>query len=174
MKNRLTRKWIAVGIIWAGALTTTYLNLQMIQQIKAKQESIEFMQMDDAFLKKNFEKVTQALKRRASLRKSIDSIQIELLSIENRLKSLAQKKGLSEIGLTSDQKAIQGDRIPLDLYATGTYRDLVFWLQTLETDAPFLVVTGVNMAENKNGEGYRFRVGIDFRFTMDEGENGSI
>ncbi|MDX2447110.1 MAG: hypothetical protein QNK29_07935, partial [Desulfobacterales bacterium] len=89
MKNRLTRNWIAVGIIWGGALVMTYFNLQTIQQIRAKQEAIEFMQMDDTFLKNNFEKVTQMLKRRASLYKSIDSIQIELLSIENRIKSLA-------------------------------------------------------------------------------------
>jgi hypothetical protein len=173
MKNRLTRNWISVGIIWAGVLFMTYLNLQMIQQIRAEQESIEFMQMDDAFLKNNFEKVTQVLKRRASLHKPIDSIQIELLSIENRLRSLAEKKGLSEIRLNRNQTTFQGDRIPLDMFATGTYRDLVFWLQALETDAPFLVVTGVKLAENRDGEGYRFQVGIDFRFTIAEGENGS-
>ncbi|HHE74387.1 MAG: hypothetical protein DRH90_00375 [Deltaproteobacteria bacterium] len=173
MKNRLTRNWIVVGIIWAGALTMTYLNLQMIQQIKTEQESIEFMQMDDVFLKNNFEKVIQVLKRRASLHKPIDSIQIELLSIENRLRSLAQKKGLSEIRLASDQTAMQGDRIPLEMYVTSTYRDLVFWLRALETDAPFLVVTGVKMTENKDGEGYRFQVGIDFRFSVAEDENGS-
>jgi len=174
MKNRLTRNWIAVGIIWGGALVLTYVNLQTIQQIRAKQEAVDFIQMDDAFLKNNFEKVTQVLKQRASLHKPIDSTQIELLSIENRLRSLAQKKGLSEIRLTKDQMAIQGDRIPLEVYVTGTYRDLVFWIQAMETDAPFLVVTGVIMAENRDGEGYRFQVGIDFRFTIAEGENDSI
>ncbi len=173
MKNRLTRNWIAVSIIWAGALVMTYLNLQMIQQIRAEQESIEFMQMDNVFLKNNFEKVTQVLQRRASLHKPIDSIQIEMLSIENRLRLLAEKKNLSEIRLDRNQTAIQEDRIPLELSVTGTYRDLVFWLQTLETDAPFLVVTGIKMDEKRDGEGYRFQVGIDFRFTITEGENGS-
>ncbi len=173
MKNRLTRNWIAVGIIWGGALVMTYFNLQTIRQIRAKQEAIEFMQMDETFLKNNFEKVTRVLKRRASLHKPIDSVQIELLSIENRLRSLSQKKGLSEILLNSDQSTMQGDRISLELYATGTYRDLVFWIQALEADAPFLVVTGVSMAENKDGEGFRFQVGIDFRFTIAEGENDS-
>jgi hypothetical protein len=173
MKNQLTRKWIAVGIVWAGALIMTYLNLKMIQQIEVKQESIEFMRRDDTFLKNNFEKVTQVLKQRASLHKSIDSLQIELLSIENRIRSLAQNKGLSEIRLASDQAAIQWDRIPLDLYVTGTYRDLVFWLQTLESDAPFLVVTRVKMAEKRDEEGYNFQVGIDFRFTIAGDENGS-
>lgn len=171
MKNRLTRNWIAVGIVWCGALILTYLNIQTIQQIRAKQEAFEFMQMDDTFLKNNFEKVTQVLKQRGSLHKPIDSIQIELLSIENRLRFLAQEKHLSEIRLARDLTATQGDRISLDLYATGTYRDLVFWIQTLETEAPFLVVTGVTMAENRDGEGYRFQVGIDFRFTLDQNES---
>ena len=173
MKNRLTRNWIAVGVIWAGALTLTYLNVQTIQQIKTKQASIESMFMDDAFLKKNFNKITQVLKQRASLHKPIDSMQIELLSLENRLKSLAQKQGLFEFRLSSDQNRLLGDRISLELQVTGTYRDLIFWLQTLETDTPFLVVTGVNMIENKEGEGYRFQVGIEFRFSIIEDDSGS-
>ena len=174
MKNRLTRNWIAVGVIWAGALTLTYLNVQTIQQIKTKQASIESMFMDDAFLKKNFNKITQVLKQRASLHKPIDSMQIELLSLENRLKSLAQKQGLFEFRLSSDQNRLLGDRISLELQVTGTYRDLIFWLQTLETDTPFLVVTGVNMIENKEGEGYRFQVDIEFRFSIIEDDSGSV
>ena len=61
----------------------------------------------------------------------------------------------------------------LDLYVTGTYRDLVFWLQTLESDAPVLVVTRVKMTEKRDEDGYNFQVGIDFRFTIAEAENDS-
>lgn len=174
MKNLITRNLIAVGVIWAGALTMTYLNVQTIQQIKTKQASIESMFMDDAFLKKNFNKITQVLKQRASLHKPIDSIQIELLSLENRLKTLARKQGLKGFRLSSDPTTQQGDKISLELLVTGTYRDLIFWLQTLETDTPFLVVTGVNMFENRDGEGYRFQVGIDFRFSIIEDDMGSV
>ena len=173
MKNRLFRNWIAVGVIWAGALSMTYLNLQMVRQIKIKQASVEFMQKDDIFLKTNFEKITRVLKQRASLHKPIDSLPIEMISLENRLKALAQSRDLSEFDLTSDQTIGQGDRIPLTLQVSGTFRSLVLWLQTLETDTPFLVVTGVDMAKNKEREGYRFRVGIDFRFTITDDENGS-
>lgn len=173
MKNRLTRNWIAVGVIWAGALILTYMNLQMIQQIKTKQVSIESMFMDDAFLKKNFNKITQVLKQRASLHKPIDSIQIELLSVENRLKSLAQKQSLKEFRLSSDQTTQLRDRISLELQVTGTYRDLIFWLQTLETDMSYLVANSVKMSENKEGQGFRFIVGIEFRFNIIEGETGS-
>ena len=173
MKNRFTRNWIAVGVIWAGALTMTYLNVQTIQQIKTKKVSIESMFMDDAFLKKNFNKITQVLKQRASLHKPIDSKQIELLSLENRLKSLAQKQNLKEFRLSSDQTTQQGDKVSLELHFSGTYRGLIFWLQALETETPFLVVTGVNMFENKTGEGFRFQVGIDFRFSIIEDDMGS-
>jgi len=173
MKNRLTRNWIAVGVIWAGALAMTYLNLQMIQQIKVKQESIEFMHMDDIFLKNNFEKVTQVLKQRSTLHKPIESIPIELLSLENRLKALAYKQGLTDFRLTSDQTGLQRDRIPLDINVVGTYKDLIFWIHTLASDAPFLMMTGVNMTENRDGEGYRFQVETDFRFNITEDQNGS-
>jgi len=173
MKNRLTRNWIAVGVIWAGALTMTYLNIQTIQQIKTKQVSIESMFMDDAFLKRNFNKITRVLKQRASLHKPIDSMQIELLSLETRLRALAKKQNLTEFGLSNELTTLQGDKISLKLQANGAYRDLIIWLQTLETDMPFLVVTGVNMIENKEGEGYLFHIGIEFRFSIIEDDSGS-
>lgn len=173
MNNQLTRNWVAVGIIWAGALILTYLNLQMVQQIKTKQVSIEAMFMDDAFLKKNFKKITQVLKQRSSLHKPIDSMQIEMLSLENRLRVLAQKEGLSEFGLSSDQNSILGDRVSLEIQVTGTYRGLIFWLQSLETETPYLVVKNVKMDQNREGAGFRFVVGIDFRFNIVEGETGS-
>jgi type II secretion system (T2SS) protein M len=174
MKNRLTRNWIAVGVIWAGALAMTYMNLQMIQQIKARQESIEFMHMDDIFLKNNFKKVTQVLKQRSTLHKPIESMSIELLSLENRLKALANKQGLTDFRLTSDQTGLQEDRIPLDINVVGTYKDLIFWLHTLETDTPFLLMTGINMAENRDGEGYLFQVETDFRFNITEDQKDSV
>ena len=173
MKNQLTRNWIAVGVIWAGALTMTYLNVQTIQQIKTKQASIESMFMDDAFLKKNFNKITQVLKQRASLHKPIDSKQIELLSLENRLKSLAQKQNLKEFRLSSDQTTQQENKISLELQVTGTYPDLIFWLQALETDMSYLVANSVKMSEKKEGQGFRFIVGIEFRFNIIESETGS-
>ena len=151
----------------------TYLNLQMIQQIRTNQDAIEFMHMDDAFLKGNFEKITRVLKERASLHKPIDSLPIELLSLENRLKMMAQRQSLSEFTLAGDQTSMQGDRIPLELQVTGTYRDFIFWLRTLETDAPFLVITDVKMDENKAEAGYDFRIRIEFRFTLTEDEKGS-
>ena len=173
MDNQLTRNWVAVSIIWAGALILTYLNLQMVQQIKTKQVSIESMFMDDAFLKNNFEKITRVLKQRASLHKPIDSMQIEMLSLENRLRELAHKEGLSEFGLTSDQTGMLGDRVSLEIQVSGTYRDLIFWLQTLETETPYLVVKSVKMDQNREGAGFHFVVGIDFRFNIVEGETGS-
>ena len=173
MKNRLTRNWIAISIIWAGALVMTYLNLQMIQQIRAEQESIEFMQMDNVFLKNNFEKVTQVLQRRASLHKPIDSIQIEMLSIENRLRLLAEKKNLSEIRLDRNKRPFKRTGFLWNCLSPVLTETWFSGSETLETDAPFLVVTGIKMDENRDGVGYRFQVGIDFRFTITEGENGS-
>lgn len=174
MKDQLTRNWLAVGVVWVGVLLFTYMNLQMIQQIKTKQASIESMFMDDAFLKSNFDKITHVLKQRASLHKPIDSLQIELLSLENRLRDVTQKQDLSDFRFSSDQNSLMGDRISLELQVTGTYRDLIFWLQTLETDTPFLVTTGIRMFENKEGEGYRFQIGFIFRFHIIEDHTGSV
>lgn len=173
MKDKLTRNWIVIGIIWVGVLAMTYFNLQAIEQIKAQEASLESMHLQQAFLRRNFTKITQVLKQRASLHKSIDSDQIELITLTSALEKAARMQGLSGFRLVNDQTAMQADRIALEIGVTGRYGDLIVWLQTVETRTPFLTVTGVQVEENKDGEGYRFLVRIHFRFTISGAEDGS-
>jgi len=171
MKNRITRNWIAVGVIWAGAMLLTYLNIQTIQQIRSQQTAVESMRMDDTFLKNNFEKITRVLTQRAALYKPIDSLQIELLSLEDLLKDQAQKKGMSAFRMVSDPTSTRTDRTSLDMHVIGAYQDLVYWLQALENDLSYLQVTQVQMAENREGEGYQIRVTVEFRFHIETRED---
>lgn len=170
MKNRLARNWIAVSIIWVGALIMTYLNTHAIKQIRDNQTSIESMRMDDVFMKNNVEKITRVIKQRAGLFKTIDSLQIEILTLRDMLGSSAKEKGLTEFQLTSDPTTMRGDRITFELQALGKYRDMVFWLQALENEVPYLLVTNVQVEQNRDGNGYRFNVKVDFRFTITSSE----
>lgn len=173
MRDKLTRNWIVVGIIWTGVLAVTYLNLQAIEQIKVKKESLESMYLQQVFLKRNFEKITQVQQQRDLLHKTIDSGQIELITLTNALKRATGMQGLSEFRLVSDQTAMQANRIVLEIGVTGRYGDLIVWLQAVETRTPFLMVTGVQVEKNKDGEGYRFLIRMHFRFTIAGEEDGS-
>jgi len=165
-KNKLTRNWIAVGIIWIGVLVLTYLNSQTIQQIKSNQANIESMRMDSVFLKNNFEKITRVLTQRASLHKTIDSLPIELLSLDNMLKSRANKQGLSKFRMEPDPTTRRADQVSLKIQVTGTYRQMALWLRALENEVPYLIVTRVRMLEDSDTKGYAFRLNMDFRYNL--------
>lgn len=173
MKDKLTQNWIAIGIIWTGVLAMTYLNLQSIEQIKSRVQFLESSHLQQAFLRRNLEKITLVLKQRASLYKTIDSDQIELITLTRALEKATRMQGLSEFRLVNDQTAMQADRIALEIGVTGRYGDLILWLQAVETRTPFLIVTGVQVEKNKNGEGYRFLVRVIFRFTIVGEDNDS-
>ena len=173
MKNRLSRNWLAVGVIWLGAWILTFMNLNTIQGIKNQQDMLEYQQMDDVFLRNNSEKIAQILKQRAALYKSIDSLQLALLWLENKLLSTTQNQDLTGFQMTSDPTSMQSDRISLGLQVHGRYQDLILWLQTLSSDFHYLTVTGVQMSESKDTQGYRFHVIIEFRYNLTGGEASS-
>jgi len=54
----------------------------------------------------------------------------------------------------------------MELQITGTYRNLIFWLQAIENEIPYILVNRVRMAEVKDGDSYRFHVKSDFRFNL--------
>ncbi len=164
--NKITRYWIAVGIIWLGSVVMTYFNTETIAQIRINQESVESLHMEDVFLKKNIKKISHVLNQQARIYKPIDSIQLEMLTLKDTLKLLAQQQGLTEFSLSSDTTNVERNRIHLDMQVSGSYRDLVFLLKKFENDLPPIQATGMQMIPKKDDEGYRFRVMIDFRFSL--------
>jgi len=165
-QNKLTRNWIAVGIIWIGTLVLTHLNSQTIQQIKTEQTNMESMRMDSVFLKNNFEKITRVLAQRTALNKTIDSLQIELVALENMLRMRAQEQGLSSFNMEGEPAQRQLDRVSLKISVNGTYRQMTIWLKTLEKEVPYLVVTQVGMQIDEQAKEHGFNLEIDFRYKL--------
>lgn len=166
MTHTLTHKWIAVAIIWTGVLIITFMNTQVIGQIRHHLTSAETLEKDEAFLRANFDKITRDLELHAALNKPIDSLQIELLSIENRLKSLAEKEKLIDFDMDSDATAQQANRIPIEIFIVGDFKDIIFWLLTIEKDMTYLRITGIQMAKKMDSEAYAYSVELDFRFEI--------
>lgn len=165
-KNKITRKWIAVVVIWGGALVLTYLNSQTIQQIKINQAAMESRRMDSIFLKNNFEKITRVLNRRTALHKSIDSLQIELVALENMLRLRAKEQRLSNFHITGEPTSKAMDQVSIKFNATGTYRQMTLWLKMLESEVPYLVVTQVEMQTDQAVKEHIFRIAFDFRYKL--------
>ena len=65
-----------------------------------------------------------------------------------------------------DPTALLGDQVGLDLQVNGSYRKLIYWLQGLENEIPYLVVKQVRMLDAKDVKGYAFHLKIDFRFSL--------
>lgn len=166
MNHMLTRKWIAVAVIWAGVLIISYMNTRAIGQIRHHLTSAETLEKDEVFLRTNFDKITQDFERHAALNKPIDSLQIELLSLENRLKALAEKENLTNFDMESDTTARQASRIPFEIYIVGDFKDILFWLLSIEKEMTYLRITGIQMAKKLDSEVHAYTVELDFRFEI--------
>ena len=166
MNHMLTRKWIAIAIIWAGVLVLTLMNTQTIGQIRYLLTSAEILEKDAAFLRSKFDIITRDFRQHAALSKPIDSLQIELLSLENHLQSLAQKENLIDFDMVSDLAAQKGNRISLEINIVGDFKDILFWLIAIEKSMTYLRITDIHMAKKIDSEAYAYSVNLDFRFKL--------
>jgi hypothetical protein len=166
MNHMLTRKWIAIAIIWAGILIITLMNTQTIGQIRHVLTSAEILEKDEAFLRSKFDIIAQDLRQYAALSKPIDSLQIELLSLENQLRSLAQKENLIDFDMVSDITAQQDNRISLEINLVGDFKDILFWLTAVDKGMTYLRITDIHMAKKLDAEAYAYSVKLDFRFKL--------
>ena len=165
-KNRITRNWIAVGVIWIGALVLTHFNSQAVEHIKTNRAALESLRMDSVFLKNNFEKISSVLNRRTALHKSIDSLQIELVALENMQRLRAKEHGLSNFHIIGEPTDKAINQVSLKFNATGTYRQMAMWLKMLENEVPYLVVNQVGMQKDAGAIERVFSLNIDFRYKL--------
>jgi hypothetical protein len=110
--------------------------------------------------------MTQDFIQYAALSKPIDSLQIELLSVENQLQSLAQKENLKDFDMVSDVAAQKGNRISLEINLVGDFKDILFWLIAVEKGMTYLRITDIHMAKKLDAEAYAYSVKFDFRFKL--------
>jgi hypothetical protein len=165
-KNKITRNWIAFGVIWIGALVLTHFNSQAVEQIKTNRAALESMRMDSIFLRNNFEKISRVFNRRTALHKSIDSLQIELVALENMLRLRAKERGLSNFQIIGEPISKGIDQVSIKFNATGTYREMALWLQNIENEVPYLVVNQVDMQTDAGPKERAFSLYIDFRYKL--------
>ncbi len=165
-KNRITRNWIAVGVIWIGVLVLTHFNSQAVEQIKTNRAAMESMRMDGIFLKNNFKKISRVLNRRTALHKSIDSLQIELVALENMLRLRAKEQGLSNFQIIGEPINSGIDQVSLKFNATGKYREMALWLETLENEVSYLIVNQVDMQTDAGTKERAFSLSIEFRYKL--------
>ena len=122
------------------------------------------------FLKNNFEKISRILNRRSALHKSIDSLQIELVALENMLKIRAKETGLSNFQMIGEPISKGIDQVSLRFNANGTYREMVLWLKNIESDVPYLVVNRVDMQTDADAQERAFSLNIYFRYKLAAGD----
>jgi len=165
-KNRITRHWIAVGVIWIGVFVLTHFNSQAVQQIKTNRAALESMRMDTVFLKNNFDKISRVLTQRTAMHKSIDSLQIELVALENMLRVRAKEQGMSNLSTEGEPSSKGMDLVSLKFGVSGTYRQMTLWLRQLENEVPYLVVTQVSMLTAEGAKEHVFSIQFDFRYKL--------
>ena len=138
MTDELKNRWIIVGLVWLGALLLTYWNSNKIDLIIHDRDTEEILQQDRKFWKHHSENIADILKKGASAYQNVASAKLGLLSVENQLRSLAGKYGLSSIKMESQPDQGNEFGIPVDLFFKGSFEGAMHWLSAFEKDYPYL------------------------------------
>jgi hypothetical protein len=138
MTDELKNRWIIVGLIWLGALLLTYWNSNKIDLIIRDRGTEEILQQDRKFWKHHSENIANILKKGASACQNVSSAKLGLLSVENQLRSLAGKHGLSSFKMESQPDQGNEFGIPVDLFFKGSFEGTMHWLNAFEKDYPYL------------------------------------
>ena len=60
--DRMNKRWIVVGLIWAVALTIDYWNLGEMVRIREARERKVFLKMDEQFLRAHSKEISESMK----------------------------------------------------------------------------------------------------------------
>lgn len=167
MKNTLQRYWLVVAVLWVGALVLTYLNVQTVSAFRQRRQAAETLRMDDRFVKANFNKITRVLQQRARLHKPVESLQLALLELESRLKTLAAAHQLALVEIRTGREDARLGGMDIQLKLEGAVPDAVGWLNGIEEQHPYLPLTRVRLTRSENGRSFQLDVSLVFRFVLE-------
>ena len=64
MIDRINKRWVVVGVIWAVVLSIDYWNIGEMYRIREARARKVFLTMDEQFLRAHSEEISESLKKR--------------------------------------------------------------------------------------------------------------
>ena len=164
MTNRISKRWLVVGVIWVTALAVNYWNLSEMSRIRKAREQKVFLTMDQQFLRAHSEEIARSLKKREALFRSAEALNLGLLTVENELGAVAAKYDLTKV---------DGSSIPMVMSCEGPLKKVVECLESLRKDCAYAPVTRVKIEIAGQGAPANCEFWLNYRYRIANPETGT-
>lgn len=173
MKDKINKRWIVVGLIWAAVIFLTCWNIKTMERVRSPAERLEISRNERQFLQYNWENISRVLKKRALFHQPVESLKLGLLSVENQLQGLVAKHDLKEFRTEfHPSKASQGS-MPLKLTFKGSFERTLKLVGALQKDYHYLLIKQMKIVPHQPEHNAEFQILFNYRYT-DSSEESTI
>jgi hypothetical protein len=166
VKDKINKRWVISGFIWAGVIFLTCWNISLMERIKSPAEKTEISRNEGQFLRYNSENISRVLKKKASFYQSVESLKLGILSVENQLNKLAAKYDLKGVRLETQPDEAGQEGVPVKLVFEGSFKRTLELLGVLEKDYPYLVINKMMITPYQLMNKAKFRVLFRYRYRI--------
>ena len=166
MMDRMNKRWIVVGAIWAVALAINYWNISEMYRIREAREQKVYLTMDEQFLRAHSEEIAESLKKREAFFHSAEALNLGLLTVEGEVGALAVQYELTEVDVRSLLDQDTGSSIPVVLSCEGSLKKVVECLEALRRDHAYVPVTKVAIEIEGPGAPASCEVRLNYRYRI--------
>jgi|GEM_PF-1823093 len=138
MMDSIRNKWILTAFVWSAVVLITLYNSSEIRRLKLAREEIETLRMDEQFWKQHSESTAGISAEGNRLFLDVESVDLGLLTIDNRIKKLSSNHHLPPITLNRQPITASEGQVPVDISFTGSFSDAFRWFIILKKEMPFL------------------------------------
>ncbi len=166
MKDRISKRWLIVVVIWTVALSVNYWNISQMYRIREAREKKVFLAMDEQFLRTHSEEVAESLKKREAFFHSAEALNLGLLTVENELEAMAARYGLGAVEVKGDLSQADGGSVPVVMVCEGSLQKMVECLENLRKDCAYAPVTRVKITVAEPGAPARCELRLNYRYKI--------
>ena len=146
MMDSMRNKWILTAFVWSAVVLITLYNSSEIRRLKLAREEMETLRMDEKFWQQHSESTAGISAEGKRLFLDVESVDLGLLTIDNRIKKLSSDRHLSPITLNRQPITATEGQVPVDVSFTGSFADAFRWFQTLNKEMPFLKAVNLKIS----------------------------
>lgn len=170
MKNRLRKKWLAVGAIWTVVVAMTGWNIHLVGQIQSRRMELKTLQMDLRFLKANQTGIQEVNRQQSLLTHPVKSFGLGFMVVENDLKRLSWDFGLQKLRVAGEKKSQDSQSAPISISTTGPVPAIVGWIAAVEETYPYLVIEQMDISYDNRNQVSQLQATFNYHYTLSDPE----
>jgi len=166
IKDNFRKRWIMVGIIWAGVLILTCWNVNKVGTIVYNRIENEIFMKDFQFWKYNAGNISKIMNNKKLICQPVESLKIGLLSVENNLKSLVSKYDFYSLKIDSSISKASYGRMPINLRFQGSFEKVLQWLRAVQDNYPYIPVGRIEISFNQGAKRAEYHILLYYRYEI--------